>query len=97
MDANQMANQIRADERLAGLDINVTRHGNVEVYGFNATQDWRVTKSVLESLGFSCGPNFGMWEGDAEPQPTIRERYEEMTPEEQAKADDTWVKMGGAL
>ena len=76
MNASQMANLIEADERLAGLDINVNVYRNtVEAYGFNMTADWKVTKQILTEKGFSCGPNFGQWEGETEPRPSLRERY----------------------
>ena len=66
MKAQEMANQLKNNPTFTGLDIWVDPRGIVEVYGFNATPDWKTTKAKLESLGFKCGPNFGRYEADEE-------------------------------
>ena len=66
MKAQEMADKIKSDSTFNGLDIWVDPRGLVEVYGFNATPDWRMTKATLESLGFKCAPNMGRYEADEE-------------------------------
>ena len=72
MTAQEMAQQIKNDPRLAGLDVDVIeRRNQVVVYGFHQTADLKVTKAILESLGFGCGPNSGRWNGVAPQSPFI--------------------------
>jgi len=93
MQAQEMADKIKSDPTFNGLDIWVDeRRRAVDVNGFHATPDWKATKAKLESLGFSCGPNFGTYQGEVPKHKSIRESYEQMTPEEQARADAAWEK-----
>jgi len=93
MKAQEMADKIKQDPTFKGLDIWVDeRRGAVDVNAFHSTPDSKATKAKLESLGFSCGPNFGTYEGEAPQHKSLRESYEQMTPKQKASADAAWEK-----
>ena len=81
MKAQEMADKIKQDPTFKGLDIWVDeRRGAVDVNGFHSTPDSKATKTKLESLGFSCGPNFGSYEGEvperSKPAPKVLSEQE---------------------
>jgi len=94
MSAKEMTEKIKKDERLNGLDVDCDERRNaVNVYGFNQTSDWKLTKSILAEMGFNCAPNAATWKGEVAQQPTLRERYGQMGDEQKKSADDHFEQM----
>jgi len=94
MNAKEMAETIKKDERLTGLEVEADERQNaVYIYGFNKTADWKLTKSILAEMGFNCAPNAADWQGEIPQQPSLRERYEQMSDEQKKAAADTFEKM----
>jgi len=59
---------------------------------------FKVQQEALEEAGYEFTPSGGTIAcPPAQEAPSLRERYETMTEEEKAAADEQWVKMGGAI
>lgn len=85
----ELAEKIEIVERKSRIDIPFHRLGN-----------WGEYREALKAIGFSeaRAAFFIFYEKEAaEPLPSIREKYEEMSQEDQMKADQSWLRMGGHL
>ena len=105
MNANEMMTAIaeQVAELFPALEIEIIeRRRIVQVYGLHkvaqGVEAIDGVRNQLTALGFNMGPNSGIMRIPAdEPEKTLRELYEAMTPEQQKAADEAWIAMGGYI
>lgn len=98
MKAQEMKAKLDGMAELKGASILMNRRGQIYVSSWRAAACGRDrAEEILTGLGFTVSPMCADWSEPREAEPTIRESYEQMTPEEQAEADRAWVAMGGYL
>ena len=94
MEKEMVLEILKSDPKFSGLDIHVDeRRNKVSVFGFSNTPDWQVCKSGLEAMGFqvmagSASKMFPM----AAPK-SLADKFDKMTPEQQAEAIAHFNKM----
>ncbi len=95
MNASELVEKLNGMSEVSGAEIVVNEaHQQVEVYSFHLTVDFRACKAALESLGFSCMPNSGFWQGEAEVAPFVRR---ELTERELYEQGEQFVANEGHL
>jgi len=98
MKAQEMKAKLDGMDELKGATIMMNRRGQVYVSGWRRAACGRDgAERILSDLGFTVSPMCADWSEPQPPRQTLREAYEQMTPEQQAEAREAWVAMGGHL